>query len=178
MKDKTKNGMLPIGPLMKEHRLIERMVALLKRQKETDLCFIGKAVDFFRVYADRCHHGKEEDILFKALTEKPLSPQHKEIMAGLLRDHVRARELVGQLDKARARSLQRDPSAAGDIKGCVKAIVELYAAHIQKEDKQFFIPAMGYFTSQELDGMLRQFYEFDRTLIHEKYRMLVEKIKK
>lgn len=57
--------MLPIGPLMREHRLTERMVEVIKseltkinEQKELDPAFIDVAVDFFRTCADRCHHGK------------------------------------------------------------------------------------------------------------------------
>ena len=64
--------MKPIGPLMWEHRLIERMVKLLKKElikikeiDKVDTNFILIVVDFFRTYADRTHHGKEEDILFK-----------------------------------------------------------------------------------------------------------------
>lgn len=63
---------MPIGPLMKKHRLIERMIALMERElfrlkdgKEMDPVFIDVAADFIRTYADRCHHGKEEDILFR-----------------------------------------------------------------------------------------------------------------
>lgn len=73
--------MMPIGPLMIEHRLIERMVGLLSREigtmrekGEMNLVFIEGAVDFFRTYADRCHHGKEEHILFRDLAMKTLSP--------------------------------------------------------------------------------------------------------
>ena len=82
--------MLPIGPLMIEHRLIEKMIRLMDREivriRENitvspqfafvDSRFIDAAVDFIRTYADQVHHGKEEDILFAALQEKPLSPEH------------------------------------------------------------------------------------------------------
>jgi hemerythrin-like domain-containing protein len=71
--------MKPIGPLMWEHRIIERMVPVLgeelNRMKKTgkaDPRFIVSAVDFFRTYADRTHLGKEEDILFKVLESKML----------------------------------------------------------------------------------------------------------
>ena len=65
--------MLPIGLLMREHRRIERMVEGLRGERESvrrgvvDPVFIDNAVDFFRTYADRTHHGKEEDILFRDL---------------------------------------------------------------------------------------------------------------
>jgi hemerythrin-like domain-containing protein len=72
--------MLPIGPLMWEHRLIERMIKLIKAEyvtiektKKLDLNFIVVTTDFLRTYADRCHHGKEEEILFRELARKNLS---------------------------------------------------------------------------------------------------------
>ena len=59
--------MKPIGPLMWEHRLIERMIALLNREIErinvsntVNTGFLMVAVDFIRTYADRTHHGKED----------------------------------------------------------------------------------------------------------------------
>ena len=73
--------MKPIGPLMREHRLIERMVLLMERElggisggKEANPLVIDSAVDFFRTYADRTHHSKEEDILLRELSGKRLAP--------------------------------------------------------------------------------------------------------
>ena len=63
--------MKPIGPLMWEHRLIEQMVDLLRSEidritgrKTANVTLIEQAIDFFRTYADRTHHGKEEEILW------------------------------------------------------------------------------------------------------------------
>ncbi len=185
MQERTKAGMLPIGPLMLEHRLIERVVNALKTEdsnlelkNEINSDFIGSAVDFFRFYADRCHHGKEEDVLFRDLQKKQLSGEHKKMLAGLMQDHVRARELVGKLESGGKRYLQKDPKAVTDIKLCLRNLVELYTGHIQKEDNQFFIPTMDYFTKVEQDAMLCEFREFDRMLIHEKYKKVAEQIEK
>lgn len=54
-------------------------------------------------------------------------------------------------------------------------LVKFYPSHIEKEDKHFFIPCMGYFTPKEKDDMLQEFWTFDRNLIHEKYKQMVEK---
>jgi len=69
--------MKTIGPLMIEQRLIERMVTLHRKElnyaktsREPDIELILRDIDFFKVYADRPHRGKEEDILFKDLAEK------------------------------------------------------------------------------------------------------------
>ena len=78
--------MLPIGPLMIEHRLIERMISVMQSElqriekcKKADSVFIETSVDFIKTYADRCHHGKEEDILFRELKGKNVSDEHKQI---------------------------------------------------------------------------------------------------
>lgn len=175
--------MKPIGPLMIEHRLIEHMVALVRQEifrigetGEIAPAFIESAVDFFRMYADRTHHGKEEDILFKALSRKQLSEEHRGLMNGLIEDHILSRKLVNSLDTGRGRYVQGDPGAVPDVVACLNGIVNLYPAHIEKEDKHFFYPAMEYFGREEQDNMLREFWEFDRRLIHEKYQGVVARL--
>jgi hemerythrin-like domain-containing protein len=95
---------MPIGPLMTEHRLIERMIALMGKemeriatQKTADPKFIETAVDFIRVYADRLHHGKEEHILFRELEAKKLEDQHKKTMKELIEEHRWGRNKVKEL---------------------------------------------------------------------------------
>lgn len=173
--------MMPIGPLMKEHRLIERMVALMKKElqrigeeNQVNPGFIDVAVDFIRTYADRCHHGKEEDILFRDLAKKQLSDEHKKIMDELIEEHVFGRKTTGELASAKKRYVQGDIEDLSDIVARMNDLVEFYPAHIKKEDKRFFVPCMGYFSEQEQADMLREFWEFDRELIHEKYAMVVK----
>jgi hemerythrin-like domain-containing protein len=177
--------MLPIGPLMIEHRLIERMVKLmadepLKMGKENDpaMGFLDEAVDFIRTYADRCHHGKEEDILFRDLGSKSLSPEHKKTMDDLVREHTWARKTVGRLVGAKERFRQGEKDGLKEIQESVKELVEFYPAHIAKEDKHFFIPCMSYFTEKEKDEMLQEFWTFDKNLIHEKYKKMVERFER
>ncbi|MGD0234522.1 MAG: hemerythrin domain-containing protein [Syntrophorhabdales bacterium] len=177
--------MMPIGPLMIEHRLIERMIRLLKqqlekvgRQKKPDPVFIDVAVDFIKNYADRCHHGKEEDILFRDLAKKGLSDEHKGIMGGLLEEHARARKATKSLLDAKERYLTGNADALSDIVDAITWLVNFYPTHIEKEDRQFFMPVMGYFTKQEQDAMLQEFYEFDRNLVHATYRGIIERMER
>lgn len=172
--------MMPVGPLMIEHRLIERMISVMHRHIEEiespvniDLSIIEQGIDFLRTYADRCHHGKEEDYLFKALAGKNLSDEHKRILNELLEEHKIARASVRNLDAARVRALQGDGGAYLEIQNLVKKIAALYPAHIEKEDKYFFVPIMDYFSQAEQEEMLQQFALFDQGLIHEKYGSMV-----
>lgn len=175
--------MMPVGPLMIEHRLIERLIDLLSRHVKSasspamiNLTLIEKGVDFLRTYADRCHHGKEEDILFAALADKPLYDEEKRILSELLEEHTIARSSVMALALAREQALQGRVEAYHDIVEIIGKITVLYPAHIEKEDKHFFVPVMGYFSKEEQEIMLRQFEAFDQQLIHEKYRTLVENL--
>ena len=174
--------MLPAGPLMIEHRLIERMIVQMTKEKEAiekegsvDLNFLSVAVDFLSNYADRCHHGKEEDILFRALKTKPLSAEHKAILDRLIDDHVMARKEVGALRKA-IQEFSSKGEGRDDIVAALRTLIQLYPAHIALEDKKFFLPAMDYFTPEERNSMLEEFADFDRKLIHERYRVVIEQL--
>lgn len=173
--------MLPIGPLMVEHRLIERMVRLLneelaniRKNNRPNIVFLNTAVDFFRTYADRLHHGKEEDILFKGLSKKKLSLEHKRIVNELFLEHVYGRENVKRLAVAKEKYATGNLNVLNDILTSLENLRHLYPAHIEKEDKHFFLPSMKYFTKKEQDDMLGKFWEFDKKLIHEKYKAVVE----
>ena len=151
--------MQPIGPLMIEHRLIERLLTLMAREFKrikdnvevdpefafVDPVFIDTAVDFIRTYADRCHHGKEEDILFEALADKDLSPEHRQTMEELIQDHAWARETTASLVKAKDDYLLEKPGALDDLMEHLEKLVEFYPRHIDKEDKHFFHPLHGLF---------------------------------
>ena len=65
-----------------------------------DPAFIETAVDFIRTYAYLCHHGKEEDILFRDLAGKRLSDEHRKTMDELIAEHVVARQATAGLAAA------------------------------------------------------------------------------
>ena len=175
--------MMPIGPLMKEHRLIEKMISLMKNEIEkmkkfakANPLFIDIAVDFIRMYADRTHHGKEEDLLFRDLDKKKLSPNHAKIMSELVEEHIWARNTVGKLVDAKNQYVKGNVKLVDEIVNLMSELVEFYPKHIEKEDKHFFIPVMKYFDEKEQEDMLLEFWDFDKTLIHEKYQKVVDNL--
>ena len=172
--------MMPIGPLMIEHRLIERMLAVARgelerfwREKRINPEFVMGLVDFIRLYADRCHHGKEEDILFRELAGKPLTEEHRGIVAELVREHQWARQQTREMVEATRRYSEGDQEAYLTVTARLSALTDFYPRHIEKEDQHFFLPAMRYFSEEERDKMLREGIAFDSTLIHEKYKAVV-----
>jgi hemerythrin-like domain-containing protein len=173
------------GPLMIEHRLIERMIAAIKdalmqieSTQEVDPVFVDTAVDFIRTYADRTHHGKEEDILFRELSKRALSAKDRQVMQELMDEHAFGRQTTKALVEANTRYRNGDTSALPVITDKLRTITEFYPKHIEKEDKIFFPAYMAYLTDEEDQSMLAEFWEFDRKMIHEKYRSVVEGFEK
>lgn len=174
---------MPVAPLMIEHRLIERMIKLMDREinrikqnNQPNADFIDTAIDFIKTYADRLHHGKEEDILFRDLAKKKISAEHKKIMDELIQEHAMGRGNVKKLIEARSKYMPGEKAAVKMMLENMETLVTFYPKHIEKEDKHFFLPVMSYFNEQEKEEMLNEFYEFDRKFIHEKYKEIVAEL--
>lgn len=169
------------GILMEEHRLIERMMALMAREarkiekeKIADLPFIARAVDFIRMYADKTHHNKEESILFREAAKKVLAPDHRALLQELLAEHDFGRKTVGELIEAREGAGRGEQGALATILGRLNALTGLYREHIRKEDQVFFPAVLGYFSALEQEAMIREFWEADRKMIHMVYQAVVQ----
>ncbi len=172
---------LPIESLLAEHRLTERMMAVMEWRVAdmesigtADLRFIDGAVEFLRIYADRCHHGKEEDVLFRELARKPLSAEHRRVLDELTAEHVFARQTTARLVEARDFYAAGEASAFADIAACLHLFVEFYPKHIAKEEQVFFPQVMSYFTAAELSFLRAEQNEFDRRLMQVLYGKAVE----
>jgi hemerythrin-like domain-containing protein len=129
-----------IETLMSEHRVIERGLDALDafaeealRGAADDRKELGRFVAFIREFADACHHGKEEDILFKAMVEAGFPSQGGPI-AVMLHEHDVGRAFVKRLADLAA---QAAPWSTGDREALAEAAhgyANLLRLHIQKED--------------------------------------------
>lgn len=120
----------PMKKLVDEHVLIKRWIALIPQVLETidvnspkDMELIREGIDFIRSYADRFHHAKEEDILFKYFDE------NAPILKKMLDDHTSGRGHVSALIEAVEK---RDKRAMADH---LLAYGELLTEHIREEDE-------------------------------------------
>jgi len=173
--------MMPTGPLMIEHRLIERAITDIQLRldgqspgKAIDPAYVEVVVDFLQTYADECHHGKEEDILFRDLEWKTLEPELDASMHQLIADHEWARDTTRRLVAANVSLAAGNQASMVEVRRLLTDLASFYPGHIQREDESFFRSAMAYLTDNEQAVMLEAFAKFDASLIHEKYRRLVQ----
>jgi len=167
---------------MIEHRLIDRMLVLLvnehRRIAETgniEYEFLDISINFLKTYVDKFHHGKEEDILFKELAEKPLSPADRKILNELIEEHGRTRKAIERLEGARRHQVDKK-LAVTEVTKHMETLIKWYPAHIEKEDKHFFIPSMNYLTEQEQASMLERSREFDRNFTQQLFVEVVKEL--
>ncbi|MHB8842486.1 MAG: hemerythrin domain-containing protein [Candidatus Aquicultor sp.] len=177
--------MSPIDLLLAEHKLIWRMVAHTDRELarmqttgQADPTFLDISADFFRVYTDICHHGKEEHILFSELATKPLSAELSTIMDHLILQHEHLRQVVKELIAANERYEHDSKEAFQDIERILLAINTFYPKHLRTEEEHFFPFVMAYLSTQESDAMAKAFPQFDARLFHELYSEKVLQLEK
>ena len=175
--------MKPRGLLMIEHRLIEKVLSVVQQKalSMTELdyhpAFVETIVDFIKTYADRTHHGKEEDILFAELAKKKLDDDHLRIMKELIDEHRQARAKVKEIVELNEKFKKGDRKVVPAITSAVIWLAGFYPAHIRKEDAVFFPGTEPQFRQDELEDLLNRFYEFDRMMIHEKYQKMYQALR-
>ncbi len=121
----------PIQSMVNEHMRIKRVLAVLPAlgarlraglDEEVRLA-VGQAVGFVRQYADRFHHAKEEDVLFKFFDAR------LDVLAVMYKEHEIGR---GYVRSALAALEQGDAAGTADN---LEAYGALLREHIRKEDE-------------------------------------------
>lgn len=133
----------PSAVLRDEHRVILRVVGVLERLLDRNARGEGletealaECVTFFRLFADLCHHAKEEDLLFPVLEERGV-PREGGPIGVMLYEHRIARELVARMGGA-LDALDEDSAATAEIDRAGREYVDLLQQHIAKEDNVLF----------------------------------------
>jgi hemerythrin-like domain-containing protein len=118
---------------------------------------------FFRGFADACHHGKEEDILFQRMIERGFSRESGPV-AVMLHEHVVGRGHVAALRQVGEGEGPVTAVEARLLLESAGAFVPLLRAHIQKEDRILYPMALRVLTGPELDAMEAAFEAFEAAI--------------
>ncbi len=146
-----------IETLMSEHRVIEGVLDALvafsdeaRRKGTTEKEELARFVAFLRGFADACHHGKEEGVLFATMVEHGF-PRDGGPIAVMLHEHDQGRALIAVL---KARAEQPAPWTDADrqeVASVAAGYADLLRGHIQKEDGVLYPLAENYLPPEILD---------------------------
>ena len=174
--------------LKTEHRAIERMLAVLEAAAQRlddsepvrpDL--FRDAVDFVRNFADRCHHGKEEENLFPRM-EAAGVPRAGGPLAVMLLEHDKGREYVAAIAGAIDAYEGGDRSAARVIVDNARGYAALLRQHIAKEDSVLFPMADRVLSPDDQQELEQRFEEIETNVmgpgVHERYHRLLDDLER
>lgn len=155
--------MRPTQVLTDEHRVIEQMLGCIERMGDLALAE-GKldgvrakqAIEFFRHFADHCHHMKEENIFFAELYKRGFS-QDEGPIAIMLAEHDQGRAHVKAMDEAIEAAAAGDSDAVKTFAINAAAFDELLKSHIVKEDFILYPMADDTFSEEDDIELIRQF---------------------
>jgi hemerythrin-like domain-containing protein len=164
--------------LKKEHETILFVLKILDKMiLETHIDgsekrrYRHELVEFLKTFADKCHHGKEETHLFKALEEKGVRKEGGPIGV-MLGEHDRGRRDVLQMTFA---------LIAADVASFNEAAAryrDLLTAHIDKENNVLFAIADQVLDDGEQAALFDKFQEHEETVIgHGVHEKLHEQVK-
>lgn len=166
----------PTEILSDEHRVIERVLDALQRLTAVPVNPLleqwRKALDFFRHFADQCHHFKEEKVLFPALEEHGI-PREGGPIGMMLAEHEEGRGHVRSMIDAVEQVAQGNGAASTTLLNHARAYVTLLREHIQKEDDILFRMADEVIPEEEQRRILKDFENHEAEEMgagaHEKY---------
>lgn len=158
----------PTDILMGEHRVIEQVLDCLEQiavQAQTgatlDAPSARDAIAFFRGFADRCHHGKEEEKLFPAMEAKGF-PHETGPLAVMRAEHDEGRAQVRAMDSALGGVAQGQPEALEAFARHAHAFIALLRQHIHKEDHCLFAMADNAFSDADRQRLMREFGQVEQ----------------
>ncbi len=170
--------MLATEHLMKEHQLILKYVDLMERSVElssksghTALLFEKTPffIEFIHEFADKFHHAKEENILFRYLEEMGVLT-HCNPIPQMLNEHGKARKLVLDMENA---LLTNDKDK---LESNSAQYARLLKEHIYKEDNILYPMGERGLSDTAKSSLLKEYTEtdqrFDNQSIWSKYEAL------
>jgi hemerythrin-like domain-containing protein len=165
--------------LKHEHQIIllvldgvEREVARIQETGAVRADKIAEMVDFLRNFADRCHHQKEEKLLFVRMRERGM-PAEGGPIAAMLHEHDEGRALISAVAEALPEAGAGNPQAVASVRDNLGAYARFLRAHINKEDSVLFPMADQLFTPEDQEALTAGFDQVEAEEIgegvHEKY---------
>ena len=156
--------------------ILDAMVERLGKPNAPSAEALSSYIGFLTEFADKCHHGKEEGILFPALTAAGL-PSEGGPVGVMLHEHVEGRALIQQMRRAVSGTVD-----APAFSQAARGYAELLRAHIAKENDVLFPMAERLLPSGQMDQIKARFVTHEETVIghgrHEELHALLRELKR
>jgi len=158
--------------------IFEEMVRRLRNEQDAPLEDIREIVDFFKLFVDKCHHGKEEQIYFPAMNEFADASQ-KLLIGEMFEEHGQVRRYITQMSAAVSGEEFQEGLFFLSAKGFMAAL----RAHIERENEVLLPLAEQLLPAEKQAELGQAFAAFDEKVmdagkgeeLHEMLHRLEEK---
>jgi hemerythrin-like domain-containing protein len=146
--------------ILKMLDVTEEVAGRLNRGEGVRQDILGNLLEFFRLFADRCHHGKEEDLLFPLLETKGI-PVAGGPIGVMLSEHEQGRSLDKEMREA-GEAYQANVEGAGRRWAqAARSYVSLLRTHIHKENDILFVMAERVLSPEEQTRLVEGFEKLE-----------------
>lgn len=175
--------------MMEEHKHIKRMLRLTRKicirivnHEDVDYEVFYKVIDFVRNYADKHHHNKEEEILFKKMSEELGKEIANGPIFGMLAEHDLGRLYMQNLEEALAEIKKGNMDVRVDVIANSISYTDLLHRHIDKEDNAIYQFGKKQFSEEAMKEVEDRCREVERVAeeksVQRRYLNLVDDLEK
>jgi len=170
--------------LMAEHQGVLRMLSILEEVaarlgagQSVPAERLDAMVEFLQVFVDRCHHGKEEDVLFPAMEAAGI-PRRDGPIGVMLMEHTSGRAHVHALADSAAGAAHGERAARDTFAEHARAYAALLRSHIDKEDHVLYPLAERILPTERQESLVEDYERIERDVIgpgrHEAFHRLLD----
>ena len=159
----------PTDQLKAEHEkiliflgILQRICAGLEAKRDINPRYLGQVIEFIKIFVDKFHHGKEEDLLFPEMRKIGVRRESGRI-SELMIDHIKGRSLVREMNLAALRYGKYDREAPALFVERAKSYISLLIEHIRKEDETYFPMVEKALSEKQKKELLKSFEELEKT---------------
>ncbi len=178
--------MNPISELKDEHQAVKltltvlgKIASKLSLGQKVDLTHLDQLLEFLTTFVDKCHHGKEEELLFPAL-EKAGVPREGGPIGVMLREHDLGRGYIMGLRQGIAGLKAGDQEAAASVIENIEKYSDLLTQHIDKEDHILYPMAEKSFSAAQNKTLLEGFTEIEEQRVgagkHQEFHRMLHRL--
>ncbi|MGQ9577285.1 MAG: hemerythrin domain-containing protein [Candidatus Aminicenantales bacterium] len=177
----------PTRILMAEHeaiktmlRVLENLASRLEAGERVDPEHIRMALDFIVGFADRCHHAKEENLLFPAM-EAVGVPRQGGPIGVMLTEHEEGRRHVRAMKEAADRLAKGEMKAGFDFARHARDYASLLSEHIFKEDNILYAMADARLSPADQENLRAAFQKVEEEIVgpgqHSHFEAILEELR-
>lgn len=162
-------------------KILGKMSEKLRSGEKIERNVLEKILEFIKIFADKCHHGKEEDLLFPAMEEAGI-PREGGPIGVMLYEHNVGRNAVKGMTEGIEEFYQGNENARKKITENAEIYIELLDSHIYKEDNILYPMADMHLSEEQQKELLEKFEEVEKNIVgegkHHEFLELLENLEK